>query len=203
MTLEQTETSQTQTRPRGRPMSQEAGKAILGVTRELLKEIGYASLTIEAIAERAGVGKSTVYRRYPSKADVVFAALGEIIDQSPSKLMGKDFAEDLQIWVSDAIRKIGQSPVYQAMPGLLADCHGNPALLDRMRRIFFGQRRQFSRTLLTNAIAEGRLRADVDIDTMADMVIGAVHYRILFTGRPTDRKFVRRIVDYLLKGVAA
>jgi AcrR family transcriptional regulator len=188
----------------GRPRTPGADEAILGATLELVAERGFDGLSVEAVAERAGVGKTTVYRRWPSKAELVRAAVDDLMASlpwsSPADL-GDTRAELLAV-VHDYIKVMSASSMGRVMPALVAEVARNPEL-GRVLRRGVGARRRSIVGVLDRGIARGDLRSDLDCGLAIDFLLGAVQYRLLVTGAPVTSRLAAKIVDDLLAGMAA
>ncbi len=186
----------------GRPRSAEARRAILDATSALLSECGYAGLTMAAIAERAGVGKPTIYRRWPSKAEVVVATMTDHIERNTPPLSG-DVRADLVGMLEHLRCSMVVEPVAGAMAGILMEAHEDPDLLERLRDQFFSDRRAFGRRVVQQGIDNGQIAADTDPDLVLDMLIAPFYLRLLVTGMPITEDLPSRLVDLVVGGAGA
>jgi AcrR family transcriptional regulator len=187
---------------RGARRDPKAHSAILDATLEVLHELGYGAVTIEGIAARAGVGKTTIYRWWPSKGALIGEALASRLSKGPEPETG-----DLE---SDLLRTIEVTLTNYTGPGaeilllaFAAHLDRDDDLLDSFREDFLEERRRHGRELLERAIARGELRSDADIDLMMDVWAGTVLYRGLIRGAPIDSGFTRRLVRMVLGVVRA
>jgi AcrR family transcriptional regulator len=167
-----------------------AGQAILEATIAILSEVGFNQLTIEAVAARAGVGKPTIYRRWPSKPELVLDAVQRLAPPFPTADTG-DQLTDLRQVVPELIASLTSSPVARATISLAAD----PEMRRRLGEQHLAPRRKWTADILHRAIAAGELRADIDVELAIDLMVGAAVYRWLVTGQPVDADTGRRIVD--------
>ena len=191
----------TSPRAPGRPRSAEAEQSILQATLELLAEQGITRLSVEGVAARAGVGKATIYRRYPAKADLVLAALTLLSDEV-RPVTGNRVREDL-ITLVDAVRKRASSTLAgQILPRLLADAPDNPEIMDRYRERTLRPRRELMLGVLRRGIDEGLIRPDLDPEDLCDMLVGPVFNRILKCGADGvgGREYATLVVDTVLRG---
>ncbi len=183
---------------RGPRRSGKAQAAAVAATTALLVEVGYHRLTIEGIAARAGIGKATIYRWWPSKAalvlDALIESLGEISTTSTESVrddlyLRLDFSERPEHQVLDGIATVA----------LLADLwHSSPDLLDKWRRDYLAsQRRSLSRDL-QRAVAAGLVPADADLELIMDTWAGTLIFRSLLSGAAADPAVGRRLVDATL-----
>lgn len=174
-----TEPNPTRTRQRGRPRREAARGAILDATLGLLGEGGFQAATMDAIAARAGVGKNTIYRRWPSKEELLADALHELATP-PVPAAHEDLYALLLAYLRDQERELADPRVGRILPGLLGELESNPefaaAWVDRVVR----PRRRAIVEVLTGALERGELRAGVDPDVVADLLLGPPLLRLLF-----------------------
>jgi AcrR family transcriptional regulator len=170
----------------GRPRDPRIDAAILGATGDLLAEIGYANLTMAAVAERAGTTKTALYRRWSSKAELVHEAAFPV---TPSALAAPegDIVGDVRAMVA-AARDVFTTPVVRAaLPGLIADMAADADLNARVMNRFvdlFGVVRE----RVLHAVADGAVNPDVHPERLIEIVGGATLLRLLLNpeGRPDD-----------------
>lgn len=182
----------------GRPRSEEAHRAILDATLALLVEIGYSALTVEGIAQRAGVGKATIYRRWPSKLPLVIEAFGELPTFEPSDL--GDLASDLDQILRGYLRVYNSSPLGAVVPSLAGELPHNPALMDLFAPLV-KRRRQPLIDALRRAVDRGEIPPDTDLDLAADLVLGPITVRVFFSPGKLSPRIVRPILDLALDGI--
>jgi len=138
---------------------------------------GYTRMSVDAVAAEAGVSKPTVYLRYPSKAALATAALAHLREQAAPAETGDTHA-DLVAQLRH-FREGIERPYGMTMLGtVLAEEHHTPELLEQFRAHVVQPRRRMLRSVLEHAQARGELRADVDLDTAVNMLIGSyyAHY---------------------------
>jgi len=188
--------------PRGRPRSQEAGRAILTAAVELLAERGLAAMSIEEVAARAGVGKTTIYRRWPSKGllalDAFVASFREEQAQPDTGTLRGDMLAALHAWV----RAVTQTPMGPMLTGLIAEAQHDPELRGAWRDRVLEPLRQQNRTILDRAIARGEIDPSVDREVVLDLFFGAAEHRLLLGHLPMTDDFIAEVVDVILTGVA-
>ena len=183
---------------RGRPRDAQAEQAILQATVELLSEVGFNQLSIEAVAARAGVGKPTIYRRWPSKPELVLDAVERLAPPFPTADTG-DPLTDLRQIVPELIVGLTNSPVARATIALAGDAE----MTRRLGEQYLWPRRAGIAVILHRAIAAGELRADIDVEMAIDLMLGASVYRWLVTAQPVDADTARRVVDTVWEGMRA
>jgi AcrR family transcriptional regulator len=158
----------------GRPRSPQADHDIRRATLDLLDERGYSGLSIEAVAQRAGVGKATVYRRHRSKAELVFAHLMHDLDLPPPADAGS-LRADLTAILDDLIARMADPLTRQALPGLIADLRADPGLLERFKTTFVARERECLATVLDRAVARGELPTRPDLELVHALLVGPVY----------------------------
>ena len=182
--------------------SETSRKAILEATSELLAETTVQKLSIEAIARRAGVGKTTIYRWWPNKAAVVIDAFVE------HHLVHTPIRDDVP--VTEALREhLGSlieqyaGPQGRLVAQIIAESQYDETTLHEFRERFWDGRRAATRGLVERGVRDGDLRADVDPGLIAELVYSAVYVRLLFGYGRLDRDFAESVVALALGGVAA
>jgi AcrR family transcriptional regulator len=190
MTSANTVSSESAAPRRGRPRDAQAEHAILQATIAILSEVGFNQLSIEAVAARAGVGKPTIYRRWPSKPELVLDAVQRLAPPFPTADTG-DPLTDLRQIVPELIVGLTSSPVARATLALANDAE----MARRVGDEYLAPRRAAIADILHRAIAAGELRADIDVEMAIDMMVGPAIYRWLVTAQPVDADTGRRIVD--------
>jgi AcrR family transcriptional regulator len=187
--------------PRGRPRSQEADRAILTATVDLLAERGLAAMSIEEVAARAGVGKTTIYRRWPSKGLLALDAFVDSFrEEQPLPDTGTlrgDLLSALHAWV----RAVTQTAMGPMLTGLIAEAQHDPELRGAWRDRVLEPLREQHRVMLDRAIARGEIAASVDRDVVLDLFFGAAEHRLLLGHLPMTGEFIADVVDVILAGV--
>jgi AcrR family transcriptional regulator len=183
----------------GRPRSERADRAIIDAALSLYAEAGAEGLCIEKVAARAGVGKATIYRRWPGKEDLLLDAITALKTPLPEPA-GESVRDDL-ITLLGALCIDSCDPLrVREFALLLGEGTKYPRLMARYRETVLEPRRDVIRGVLRRGAANGELRADVDIDAALFMLTGAVIGRGKFDTIPPG--YVERVVDELLQGLA-
>lgn len=185
----------------GRPRSEKTKQAILTAAYELLLEQNFNTVTVEGIAEKAGVSKATIYKWWPNKAAVIldgFFAATESMLHIPDTGSTKD---DLFIQVNSLAEFI-TSPKGKVIAELIAEGQFDPNIAEEYRNRYFTPRRLISREILERGVARGELREDINIGLSIDLVFAPIFYRILITGEPVDATFVENLITYAFNGIA-
>lgn len=184
----------------GRPRSRATDRAILSAALELVAECGYEGLTMEGIADRAGVAKTTVYRRWSSRDEVLEAASEGFVTEIGVPDTGT-IRGDLLDLLKSAISVYSGLPG-RVMPGLVSAMAQNPSLARRVREGFLASRRLALRAVLQRGIQRGELRPQIDVELTLDLLGGPLMYRLLVTGQAVDAETAAALVDTLLRGIA-
>lgn len=192
----------TATRPPGRPRSPQVEQAIIEAALSLLAEGGTVeTLSIEAVAARAGVGKSTIYRRWSGKEALLTDAIGNLKRPLP-RPRGDSVREDLIRVLTLGPRQPDQR-ITRIMSSLVPDVHTSPERY-RLYQGLLEPRRQAIREILRRGVHTGELRADLDIEVALALLTGPVLIQRMLRWHPglDDRSLPRRVVDTALAGLA-
>jgi AcrR family transcriptional regulator len=186
---------------RGRPRSPEADRAILSAAVALLAERGLAAMSIEEVAARAGVGKTTIYRRWPSKGLLALDAfVASFREQQPLPDTGTlrgDLLFALRTWV----RAVTTTPMGPMLAGLIAEAQHDAELRGAWRDRVLEPLRSQHRIMLDRAMARGEISPSVDREVVLDLFFGAAEHRLLLGHLPMTDEFIREVVDVILGGI--
>ncbi|MFJ8438782.1 TetR/AcrR family transcriptional regulator [Kitasatospora griseola] len=182
----------------GRRRSEESRQAILGAAFDLLGEVGYARLTVEGIAARAGTGKQTVYRWWPGKADVLLEAVTAYAREHIPQPETADRAADLRTFLA-ATFAAATPRTTDALRALMAEAQIDPAFGERFRETLLHPRREALGAVVERAREAGLLAPHLTTDTAVDLAFGALWYRLLATGRPLDDELAQLLTRTLLR----
>ncbi|MFN6566677.1 TetR/AcrR family transcriptional regulator [Dendronalium sp. ChiSLP03b] len=187
--------------PSGRPRSAHADQAILQATLDLLAEVGYQSMSIEAIASRAGVGKTTIYRRYTSKEELVADAIESLREVFPIADTGS-FWGDIDILINNAAKKILSPLGRQTLALIISTASSNPQFAQVYWTKYTMPRREVFAKVLERAKSRSEIQKDADIDLIIDLVSGSLYYALIFKPTPEPvEAYMRRTINLLLKGI--
>jgi AcrR family transcriptional regulator len=183
----------------GRPRSARVDEAILAAARAELAERGYARMSVDAVAARAGVSKPTVYLRHPTKADLATAAIASMRAAQrpePTGDVRADLIAHLRLLRAGLERPYGMA----TLGTVLAEEHETPELLALFRERLVAPRRRELRTVLAAARDRGELRPEANLDVAVSAFVGAFFARYL-AGESLGGRFVTSLVDTVLDGV--
>lgn len=187
---------------RGRPRSAECDTAIVEAVIALLCEVGYDGLSVEGVAAKAGVGKATIYRRWPGKVDLVIVAVTSMAPMPP--VVPEDMgARDALVEVARHIIEILRGTHGRVFAALVSELPRQPELARAYREQFLAERRAVVERIVDHGIATGELRSDVDRDVLIDLIPAAIRDRLLFSGEPLDDNLAERLVNQVLMGAFA
>jgi AcrR family transcriptional regulator len=181
---------------RGRPRHPDTDRAILAATFRQLVEVGYGGLSVEAVAAAAGVAKTTIYRRYPTKRDLVIAALQVEVPLPEISTTG-DLRTSLRDAVHTVVHRMVDSGALRILGSLLVEANREPELLAMFRERLLEPRRNLIADLLQAGIERGELRPDLDPLVVTEMLAGATiaHHAIL--GQPLSAEWIDALVDHI------
>jgi AcrR family transcriptional regulator len=172
-------------------------KLILAATREMLAEFGVNGLTVEGVASRSGVAKTTIYRRYRSKTDLALAVLLDSVEYlGTTPDVGDTYAE-LAAVVDRTIELLSSTLIGRIMQGLVSEVAADPELARAYRERVVNRRVADVRRLVERGISRGDLSPDVDAEMLTDLLLGPIYYRFFLSGSPLDEGFGVRLVSTL------
>ncbi|WP_328890500.1 TetR/AcrR family transcriptional regulator [Streptomyces sp. NBC_00316] len=181
----------------GRKRSEESRMAILVAAFELVDEVGYAGLTIEGIANRAGCGKQTIYRWWPSRAHVLLEALAVKADLYVTNADHGSYADDVRAFLEDTFRLGRQQRVVDILRVLMAEAQINEEFGQLFRSAFLQRRRDALQVVLDRARTRGDLPPRPAASTVLDIVFGTLWYRLLATRQPMGNDLVEELTATL------
>ena len=200
-TTEETRTEEP--RPRGRPRSEKARTAILTAAIDLLLEQGLHAMSMDDVAQRAGVSKATIYRWWASKELLALDALATAwatptpdAQRNTGSLRG-DLLAGLRTW----LRQLKQRPYGRVIAGLVAQAQTDPEFAKLYREHFVQPRRANTRELLRRAIDRGEIPPDTNIDVTLDLLYGPIYHRLLHGHAPLTDRFAQQVIDTVINGI--
>ncbi len=185
----------------GRPRSTEADEAILDAAIDAFIECGWDGLTIEGVAARAGVGKTTIYRRYPSRLELLLAAAERLAQEKNAVADTGTLRGDLIALVENFLGMLTMSRTGRAIPVMVAATARHPELATAYAA-FIAERRAESGQPIERAIRRGELPIDVDGSLALDLLVAPIFYRAFVSREPVDDAYVTNLVDAVLRTLA-
>jgi AcrR family transcriptional regulator len=193
---------QTAGRGPGRPRDARHDQAILEATVALMNEVGYGRLTIDGVAARAGVGRPTIYRRWPSKQALVVAALLDAPQiQVPDSDTGSLRADLLKV-LRHQVTLMNRAENRRVTAGLVADLAADPELGDKYRDEYLVPRRAAVWRILQRGVDRGELAVDTDLALAYEMLLGPLFMRSVIWGHHLGREVAEKLVDAVLTAFA-
>lgn len=180
----------------GRPRSAKSHDAILAAALKLLHERGYRSVTIEAIASEAAVGKQTIYRWWRSKAEVILEAFARYTAGQITVPDSGNVQTDLQVFLTQAFDSLTRESG-EIVRGLMSEALIDPDFAEVMRDIFITSRRSALRDILFKGIERGELASDVDIELIIDLIYGPMWYRLLNKHASLNSRFAKQLSEMI------
>lgn len=196
-------TTETRRQP-GRPRSDATRQVILDAAVELMGELEYRAITVEGIAARARVGKQSIYRWWPSKADLVLEAYTErSLYRLPPSLPSADVFADLEADLIRYFTVLRHEMVSKGVRSLVAEAQLDEEFRAKFYAAVWRKRCEAVHAILKHGVALGQIRSDVEIEAVAHLIHGSVWYRLLSgTARPFDETYARTVVALLRDGLA-
>ncbi|MEO3944062.1 TetR/AcrR family transcriptional regulator [Gorillibacterium sp. CAU 1737] len=186
---------------RGRPRNLETQQAILTSAYELLLELGFATVTVDKIADRAGVSKATIYKWWPNKAAVIMDGfLSAAAARLPVPDTGSVY-EDIRTHAGN-LAEFLTSREGAVLRELIGEGQFDPGLADAYLSRYFQPRRQEAAGLLRKGVQRGQLKDSLDLERCIDLLYGPIFYRLLVLKEPMDKADVSIIVNYAFHGIA-
>lgn len=185
----------------GRPRSEESRRAILDATRRLLTHIPISKISIEAIAKKAGVGKTTIYRWWPNKQSVVMEA---VFSQPAFQNMipqATDPMEGVRSQVEKLVRQLNGKNG-RIVAEIVGECQGDIETLKLLVKNFFQDRYNVLAFYLQRGKADGVFKANLDLEVAIDLILGPIIFRLM-SGQNVDDAFAKKISDLFEKALAA
>jgi AcrR family transcriptional regulator len=185
---------------RGRPRDAVAHEVILGAAVTLCREVGYDSVSMEGIAARAGVGKATLYRWWPSKEILIAEAIRRIVAGMAVPDTGTTEGDVLALMYK-TVQLYADPATLPLLSGLVAAMHRSEPIATAVRGGFWAAWLDCGRAVLNRGVARGDLRVDVEL--ALDLLAGPLFYRAVWEGQPVDDDYARAVVRVVLRGMSA
>jgi AcrR family transcriptional regulator len=186
----------------GRPRSEQAEQAIIEATLDLFAEQGFEGVCVEAVAARAGVGKATIYRRWPNKEELLLAAFGSLKSPFPEP-KGVSVRDDLLAMVEVMCADKADPRKSRRYALLLGEGEKYPRLMTRYKETVVEPRRDAMRAVIRRGVQTGELRPDTDVEIAMLTLTGAIMAQEKTPDGTLYGDFATRLVDGLLLGLSA
>ncbi|MGP8000720.1 MAG: TetR/AcrR family transcriptional regulator [Streptosporangiaceae bacterium] len=187
---------------RGRPRSEKAHKAIMDAAAELLLDRGLGAVSMDAVAERAGVSKATIYRWWPTKESLALDALyTEWATARPAPRDTGTLRGDLLSLLRPWSRLATSRPYGRVIAALVTEAQTDPEFAAEYHQRVVEPRRDQARAIFRRAIERGEIPPDIKIEVAVDLLYGPLYHRLLHGHAPLNDRFVRDVVDMALNGI--
>jgi AcrR family transcriptional regulator len=184
----------------GRPRNPKIDRMVLAAAAKLVLADGFGSLTMDAIAAAAGVGRMTLYRRWPNKAAIVMDAFVARVDPNTLFPSDGDYLETIRLQMRTMAKAFrGEDGVL--MRALLGAAQLDPELAAALRNRWTMPRRKMAIEYFREGIKQGYLRKDADPDTIIDLLYAPIYYRLQMGTGPLSNAYVDAIFDHAMKGL--
>jgi len=194
-------TPQGRRRGRGRRPADQVRAEILTAAGNLLLAEGMTGFTIEKVAAHAGASRMTVYKWWPSKGALALDGYFTVVGPTLAFPDTGDIVADLTSQLTAFVHLMRDTPAGRVIAHLIAEAQTDPDLATAYRERYSGPRRALAVDALTNAIARGQIRADIDPETVVDQLWGACYHRLLLPDQPLTEDFAHALVDNLIRGL--
>jgi AcrR family transcriptional regulator len=186
---------------RGRPRSERARLAILAAAGELMLEGGINAATMEAIAERAGVSKATIYKWWPSRGAVALDGFLAQAHETIAVPEGLSTKEALRFQVRALVHLFRDTPSGPLMRALASQAECDPEIAKAVRERWLGPRRAVAMEIVRQGIAAGEIRPDVDVAVVSDQLFAPIYHRLIFGHEPLNDELADQLVDQAMYGL--
>lgn len=184
----------------GRPREERVDDALAAAVRELLAELGYQKITVDMIANRAGVGKPAIYRRYRSKAELIFGVIVHGRSETAPR-DGGSLRADLRSLVNRVYGDLSHPVNGSVMSGLLSEVLADPGLTERFRDTFIKTQREVVAEILGRAAERGELDRTVAPELAHSLILGPLFVRFVILGERVPRSQLNAYVDAVLRAL--
>jgi AcrR family transcriptional regulator len=193
-----------ESRAPGRPRSLEADRSILSAALDRFIEDGYQGMSIEHVAAQAGVGKATIYRRWPSKEALITDAVGSFSEELTAPDTGS-VRDDMLALVRQISQLASSSPSGRCFARMAGEMASNPELAKVYKKKVIAYRRAVVGEIIARGMARGELRKELNVDLVIDMLVGPILYRALIKREEPEQtgRVASALIDTLLRGIAA
>ncbi|MFD7135068.1 TetR/AcrR family transcriptional regulator [Streptomyces sp. NPDC059894] len=188
-------------RGRGRRPAAEVRAATLDAAGTLLLRGGMGAFTIEAVAEEAGVSKTTIYKWWPSKGALALDGYFHAVESALTFPDTGDIEADLTAQLRAFVHVVTETPAGQVIAELIGQAQTDPDLAAALVQRYAGPRRELAVRTMREARSRGQLRADVDPEVLVDQLWGACYHRLLMPSLPVTEEFAVSLVANLMRGV--
>ena len=180
----------------------ETRRRVIEAAVSLMDRVGYRSVTIDAVARASGLSKSTIYRHWSSRNELVLEAFSSHVDEVTEVVDTGDAIADLRTYLLKLAFRVSLGGAGSIVTGLTRDSLGDPEFAEIFRVKVIEPRRHVFMQILLRGQQRGQIRTDVDLKSAVDAIYGSIHHRLLMTGQPVDASFASALSDFARLGLA-
>lgn len=186
---------------RGRPRSERSRRAILDAAAKLLVERGYTDITIEGVAAEAGVGKTTIYRWWSTKAAIYIDLYSELATQIVPPPDTGSVERDLTILIQGAFKLYRDTAAGLALAGIVAEAQSNATVSNIVRAQFAPSRRHVTLVILRRAVKRGEIPSNLNLEVVSELITGAVWFCLLVGDGALTARRGGQLVKTIMAGI--
>jgi len=175
--------------------------AIRNAVMNELAEVGYGRLSIEAVARRAGVGKTAIYRRWGNKLEMVLEIVSDVAGRSVPLPDTGTFAGDLQLIMMIVRRALQHRIASQIIPDLMAEAARNPQIAETLQKALQTHQLAVGDKLVGQAVARGELPEGTDPQVAVDLILGPLYWRLAVSRTPIDDDYLEKLITAVTAGL--
>jgi AcrR family transcriptional regulator len=172
--------------------------AIRNAVMSELAEVGYGRLSIEAVARRAGVGKTAIYRRWSNKLEMVLEIITDVAGRKVPVPDTGSFASDLDLLMMIVSRALQHRVASQIIPDLMAEAARNPQIAETLQRVLSIHQQSVGEKLVGQAIARGELPEGTDPEVAVDLILGPLYWRLAVSRQPVTDDYLEKLAAAVL-----
>ncbi len=172
--------------------------AIRNAVMNELAEVGYGRLSIEAVARRAGVGKTAIYRRWGNKLEMVLEIVSDVAGRSVPLPDTGSFAGDLELIMMIVSRALQHRIASQIIPDLMAEAARNPQIAETLQKALRTHQQAVGDKLVGQAVARGELPEGTDPEIAVDMILGPLYWRLAVSRTPVGDDYLSRLTTAVM-----
>ncbi|WP_307872829.1 TetR/AcrR family transcriptional regulator [Paractinoplanes ovalisporus] len=177
--------------------------AIRDAVMHELAEVGYGRLSIEAVARRAGVGKTAIYRRWSNKLEMVLEIVSDVAGRSVPLPDTGSFAGDLQLIMMIVSRALQHRIASQIIPDLMAEAARNPQIAETLQKALRTHQQAVGEKLVGQAVARGELPEGTDPDVAVDLILGPLYWRLAVSRSKPDAEYLEKLMTAVTAALRA
>jgi AcrR family transcriptional regulator len=177
--------------------------AIRNAVMNELAEVGYGRLSIEAVARRAGVGKTAIYRRWSNKLEMVLEIVSDVAGRSVPLPDTGSFAGDLQLLMMIVSRALRHRIASQIIPDLMAEASRNPQIAETLHKALRTHQQSVGDKLIGQAMARGELPEGTDPEMAVDLILGPLYWRLAVARTPVSEDYLEKLITALTAALRA